>query len=197
MDTKETKSNELKILLILGDVTVGKTCIVKSYLEKEFIEINLGTIGFDYRLKKLEMEDGKIITFQIWDIAGGERFRTITKNYYKFAHGIILIYDVTNKKSFNNLKHWIESIRKEISKPIPIYLVGNKIDRESERIITKEQGEEFAKNNGLLFFECTPTKIETVNLIFEKLIKNTYDNYLNPPKEIPKAKPKGKNCNIY
>ena len=192
MDTKETKPIVLKIL-ILGDILVGKTSLLQSYIEGKFIKINLGTIGLDYKLKNVEMEDGKTITIQIWDTAGGERFRAITKNYYNGAHGIILIYDVTNKNSFDNLKGWVESIRKEISKPIPIYLVGNKIDREEERIITKEQGEEFAKNNGLLFFECTPTKIETVNLIFEQLIKNTYENYLNALKE----KTKGKKCQIY
>ena len=192
MDTKEMI---LKIF-IFGDKLVGKTCILKSYLEGEFIEINDGTFVLDDRRKKVKMEDGKTVTIQFWDTPGVDRFPNITKKFYKDSHGILLIYDVTSKYSFDNLEGRIESIKKEILKPIPIYLVGNKIDIAERRVITKEQGEEFAKNNGPPPFECTPKEIETVNLIFEKLIKNIYEN-LNPPKDIHKIKHKRKDCSIY
>ena len=182
MGTKETKQISFRIL-ILGDYLVGKTTVMESYIEGKFIETFVNTFIFDFKMKSIKMEDGKTIKIQIWDTSPLQRVQPLINSYLKGAHGIMLIYDVTNKKSFDYIKGRMETLRKEISKPIPIYLVGNKIDMEKERIITKEQGKEFAKNNGLLFFECTPKKIETVNLIFKSLIKNIYENFLNFPEE--------------
>ena len=115
-------------VLLLGDSTVGKTCFLLRYCDKTFQEAHLSTIGLDYRLKSMTLQSGKNIKLQIWDTAGQDRFRAITKNYYKGANGIILIYDVTNRQSYENVKNWITQIREEANPNVVIYLAGNKVD---------------------------------------------------------------------
>ena len=94
-------------VLLLGDSTVGKTCFLLRYCDNDFQESHLSTIGLDYRLKTMTLNNGKKIKLQIWDTAGQDKYRSITKNYYKGAHGIILIYDVTNYQTYENVKNWI------------------------------------------------------------------------------------------
>ena len=103
MSDKKQKELLYKILL-LGDSSVGKTCFLMRYSDNTFQEIHMSTIGLDYKLKNVQLDDGKIVKIQIWDTAGQDRFRSITKNYYKGAHGIILIYDVTSRKTYENIK---------------------------------------------------------------------------------------------
>ena len=124
-------------VLLLGDSTVGKTCFLLRYCDKTFQEAHLSTIGLDYRLKSMELDDGKRIKLQIWDTAGQDRFRAITKNYYKGANGIILIYDVTNIETFENVKNWIAQIKEEANSNVIIYLAGNKIDVGEENKVVK------------------------------------------------------------
>ena len=122
------KKEFLYKILLLGDSSVGKTCFLMRYTDNTFQEIHMSTIGLDYKLKNVQLDEGKIVKIQIWDTAGQDRFRSITKNYYKGAHGIILIYDVTARKTFDNVKAWVEQIREEVSDKVSIILVGNKID---------------------------------------------------------------------
>ena len=142
-------------VLLLGDTTVGKTCFLLKYTDKTFIEEHMTTIGLDYRLKTLKLKDGKEIKLQIWDTAGQERFRTITKSYYKGSEGILLIYDVTKRESFENVKTWVSQIREEVSKSSVIYVVGNKIDLEDTRKVTTEEGVNLAKELELPFKEAS------------------------------------------
>ena len=123
-------------ILLLGDSSVGKTCFLMRYTDNTFQDIHMSTIGLDYKLKNVQLEDGKMVKIQVWDTAGQDRFRSITKNYYKGAHGIILIYDVTENKSFENVKNWMNQIKEEVSNRVTIVLVGNKIDDEEHRKIT-------------------------------------------------------------
>ena len=95
--SEEKKKELLYKILLLGDTSVGKTCFLMRYADNTFQEIHLSTIGLDYKLKNVQIDDGKIVKIQIWDTAGQDRFRSITKNYYKGAHGIILLYDVTSR----------------------------------------------------------------------------------------------------
>ena len=113
-------------ILLLGDSSVGKTCFLMRYTDNTFQDIHMSTIGLDYKLKNVQLEDGKMVKIQVWDTAGQDRFRSITKNYYKGAHGIILIYDVTENKSFENVKNWMNQIKEEVSNRVTIVLVGNK-----------------------------------------------------------------------
>ena len=110
-------------ILLLGDSSVGKTCLLLRYTEWSFQDIHMVTIGLDYRLKLMKLKSGKDIKLQIWDTAGQDRFRALTKNYYKGSHGILLIYDVTNVQSLENVKTWVTQIKEEASKDVIIYIL--------------------------------------------------------------------------
>ena len=161
---------EYRILLI-GDTLVGKTAFLQRYLNHEFTKNKLATIGIDSKIKIVQMEDGVKIQLRILDTAGGEGFRSITKKYYKNSHGILLFYDITNKFSFESINNWIKIINNEIQAGTPIFIVGNKIDDEKNRQITKEEGENLANNFGFMFSECSVKTGENVEYIFDKLIK--------------------------
>ena len=164
-------------ILLLGDSSVGKTCFLMRYTENTFQEIHMSTIGLDYKLKNVQLDDGKMVKIQIWDTAGQDRFRSITKNYYKGAHGIILLYSVTDRKTFDNVKNWISQIKEEVSEKVTIILVGNKIDDEEHRVVKYEEGEKMGNEFGLKFFECSAKTGDNVDPIFEELIKKTVENY--------------------
>ena len=166
--------NETKIeykILLVGDTLVGKTAFLQRYLNHEFTKNKLATIGIDSKIKIVQMEDGSTIQLRIIDTAGGERFSSITKTYYKNSHCIILFYDITNKISFDNIKYWINMINNDTPTGTIIFIVGNKMDDEANRQITKEQGENLANNFGLVFSECSVKTGENVESIFDKLIK--------------------------
>ena len=150
-------------ILLLGDSTVGKTCFLLRYTDDTFLDLHMATIGLDYRLKTMVLDNRKIVKVQLWDTAGQDKFRAITRNYYKGAKGIILIYDVTNAKSYENIKKWINEIKEEISEKVIIILIGNKIDNENERKISKEQGEKLANDYDVPFFEASAKSGQGVN----------------------------------
>jgi len=171
------KKEVLYKILLLGDSSVGKTCFLMRYTDNTFQEIHMSTIGLDYKLKNVQLDDGKIVKIQIWDTAGQDRFRSITKNYYKGAHGIILIYDITNKKSFENVRNWINQIKEEVSEKVSIILVGNKIDDEEHRVVPTVEGEKLSKELGLMFFECSAKSGINIDSTFNELVKTTVENY--------------------
>ena len=176
MSEKKQKELLYKILL-LGDSSVGKTCFLMRYSDNTFQEIHMSTIGLDYKLKNVQLDDGKIVKIQIWDTAGQDRFRSITKNYYKGAHGIILIYDVTSRKTYENIKNWVSQIKEEVSEKLTIILVGNKIDDEKNRKVTTEEGENMAKECGLDFFETSAKSGVNIDSTFNELVKKTVEKY--------------------
>ena len=158
-------------VLLLGDSTVGKTCFLIKYTDKTFQDVHMATIGLDYRLKNMTLKSGKNVKLQIWDTAGQDRFRAITKNYYKGANGIILIYDVTNPQTFDNVKGWISQIREEANQNVLIYIVGNKIDMKEERKIKTEDGEKLAGDYGFPFVETSAKEGININETFEDLVE--------------------------
>ena len=184
------KKEFLYKILLLGDSSVGKTCFLMRYTDNTFQEIHMSTIGLDYKLKNVQLDDGKMVKIQIWDTAGQDRFRSITKNYYKGAHGIILIYDITNQKTFENVKNWINQIKEEVSNKVTIILVGNKIDDEDHRVVSTEQGEKMAKDFGLMFFECSAKSGINIDSTFNELVKKTVENYSKVKMEGEKLKNK-------
>ena len=174
----EKKQKELLYkILVLGDSSVGKTCFLMRYADNTFQEIHMSTIGLDYKLKNVQLDDGKIVKIQIWDTAGQDRFRSITKNYYKGAHGIILIYDVTSRKTFDSVKNWISQIKEEVSDKVNIILVGNKIDDVQNRKVTFEEGEKMASSFGLPFFETSAKSGVNIDTTFNELVKKTVETY--------------------
>jgi len=161
-------------VLLLGDSSVGKTCFLLRYSDDTFVENHISTIGLDYRLKMINLADNKIVKMQIWDTAGQDRFRAITKNYYKGAHGIILMFDVTSNLSFNNIKNWLLQIKENTSDKIQIVLVGNKIDAINRRAVSKEEAEKLAREYSLKYFETSAKENTNVQETFSFLTKEIY-----------------------
>ena len=162
-------------ILLLGDSSVGKTCFLKRYTDNTFQDAYLSTIGFDFKFKFVTLESGKTVKVQLWDTAGQERFRTIAKSYYKGAHGIVLIYDVTNRKTYDNIRKWLNQIKDEASNKISIILVANKIDSE-ERQVSVEEGETLAKASNLPIFEASAKDSINVEESFKFLIEQINEN---------------------
>ena len=175
-----SKKESLYKILILGDSTVGKTCFLTRYADNTFQENQMATLGVDYKLKNIKMEDGNIVKLQIWDTAGQDRFHSLTRNYFKGAHGIILLYDITTQSSFDNVSNWIKQIKEDASEKVVIILVGNKIDLEHKRAIPTEEGEKIAEDFGLIFFECSAKTGKNINEAFNELIKKTVANFSKP-----------------
>uniref|UniRef100_A0A7S1TRZ4 Uncharacterized protein n=2 Tax=Phaeomonas parva TaxID=124430 RepID=A0A7S1TRZ4_9STRA len=141
-------------LLLIGDSGVGKSCLLLRFADDTYTESYISTIGVDFKIRTIEQE-GKTIKLQIWDTAGQERFRTITSSYYRGAHGIIVVYDVTDMESFNNVKQWLHEIDRYASENVNKLLVGNKADLEDKRVVTTEAAQEFAESLGIEFIETS------------------------------------------
>ncbi|XP_028833540.1 ras-related protein Rab-13-like isoform X1 [Denticeps clupeoides] len=141
-------------LLLIGDSGVGKTCLIIRFAEDNFNSTYISTIGIDFKVKTIDV-DGKKVKLQIWDTAGQERFKTITTAYYRGAMGIILVYDITDEKSFENIQNWMKSIKENASAGVSRMLLGNKCDIETKRKVPKEVGVKLAKDHGISFFETS------------------------------------------
>ena len=158
-------------LLIIGDSGVGKSCILLRFVDDQFTPSFITTIGIDFKIKTIEI-DGKQIKLQIWDTAGQERFRTITTAYYRGAMGIVLTYDVTDKKSFDNIKHWITNIEEHAQSVVDKVLVGNKCDCEPNlKVVTTEMLQNEAKKYGIDYFESSAKSNINIDNIFFTLAK--------------------------
>mmetsp|Transcript_7027 Transcript_7027/g.10995 ORF Transcript_7027/g.10995 Transcript_7027/m.10995 type:complete len:207 (-) Transcript_7027:284-904(-) len=141
-------------LLMIGDSGVGKTCLLLRYANDSFSPTFITTIGIDFKIKNVEV-DGKRIKLQIWDTAGQERFRTITTSYFRGAQGILLVYDVTDRRSFESIRNWISQIQQHADVHVNKILVGNKCDMLDEKVVSTEEGQRLAKEFGVDFFECS------------------------------------------
>jgi len=158
-------------ILIIGDSSVGKTSIISRYTNGTFKEEYLATVGLDYYSKE-EIIDGKTINIKLWDTAGEERYKSLTQNYFRNAEGVLLVFDVTNTNSFNNLKDWISSIKLNMEGKnifIPVVIIGNKLDMEDQREITKEQAEQFVSENKYKYFETSAKTGEGVDKSIREL----------------------------
>ncbi|CAH0387877.1 unnamed protein product [Bemisia tabaci] len=141
-------------LLIIGDSGVGKTSILFRFSDDAFNTTFISTIGIDFKIKTIELR-GKKIKLQIWDTAGQERFHTITTSYYRGAMGILLVYDISDMKSFENVMKWTRNINEHANEDVERMILGNKCDKESERMVTKEMGEQIAREHGIRFMETS------------------------------------------
>lgn len=153
--------------LIIGRAGVGKSCILHQFIENKFKENTTHTIGVEFGSKIINATN-KSIKLQIWDTAGQERFRSVTRSYYRGAAGALLAYDITNRESFNSLQNWLTDARSLASPSIVIILVGNKKDLEAQREVTYEEACNFAKENDLIFVECSAFNGENVDEAFLK-----------------------------
>ena len=176
-------------VLLLGNSNVGKSSLFLRFVDDIWNDTFVPTIGVDFKIKTFNIDEKKI-KMQIWDTAGQERFKNIIASYYRGAHGILLIYDVTDKDSFKNLSNWLIEIEKNASKNVLKVLIGNKVDLEDKRVITYNQGKEFADTYGLKYIETSAKKNLNVNEAFETLGRELIE--ASDDKRIIKQKPNKK-----
>ncbi|VDP13986.1 unnamed protein product [Soboliphyme baturini] len=141
-------------LLLIGDSGVGKSCLLLRFADDTYTDSYISTIGVDFKIRTIEL-DGKTIKLQIWDTAGQERFRTITSSYYRGAHGIIVVYDITDEESFNNVKLWLQEIERYACENVNKLLVGNKCDMTQKRAVEHDTAKEYADQLGIPFLETS------------------------------------------
>ncbi|XP_062328963.1 ras-related protein Rab-1A [Osmerus eperlanus] len=152
-------------LLLIGDSGVGKSCLLLRFADDTYTESYISTIGVDFKIRTIEME-GKTVKMQIWDTAGQERFRTITSSYYRGAHGIIIVYDVTDQESFNNVKQWLEEIDRYACENVSKLLVGNKCDLASKKVVDCATAQDFAASIKVPFLETSAKNANNVERSF-------------------------------
>ena len=180
MNNKSLNYDEKCQLLIIGDSTVGKTSILAKYTGKAFNDTYLATVGLDFFTKDAEFNN-IIIRIKIWDTAGQERYKSLTQGFFRNAQGVIIAFDVTNVETFENLKYWIQSIKTYVGEEIgliPIIIIGNKIDKVSEREVKKEDASAFCGKNRFKYFETSAKTGEGINeainnLVLQVLNKNS------------------------
>lgn len=161
-------------LLLIGDSGVGKSCLLLRFADDTYTESYISTIGVDFKIRTIEL-NGKTIKLQIWDTAGQERFRTITSSYYRGAHGIIVVYDVTDMESFNNVKQWLQEIERYACENVNKLLVGNKSDLTTKKVVDYTTAKDFADSLGIPFLETSAknaTNVEQAFLTMAAEIKN-------------------------
>ena len=157
--------NYLLKYIVIGDSSVGKSNILLRYTHNQFNEEYQSTIGVEFGAKNINLNN-KIYRIQIWDTAGQENFRSITRAYYKNSVCALFVYYITKRESFENVLSWIQDCRNQSPKTIIMVLVGNKNDLENLREVSYDEGEEFAKNNNMIFFEISAITGKNVFVIF-------------------------------
>ena len=187
---KSNDSNNLKTfyklkIILIGDSGVGKTSLLGRYMDEAFIPNKPCTINADFKIKSIKIDSFTTVEITIWDTCGQERYRSMTNQYFKDAHGIILMFDVCDKRSFTDLDIWLDEIKKNsVKDDVSIVLCGNKIDLDY-RNITFEEANDFAKNNDLLYCETSSKEglnierafdIVTKDIIGKLSKKNKYEN---------------------
>lgn len=151
--------------IIIGDTGVGKSCLLLQFTDKRFQPVHDLTIGVEFGARMITIEN-KPIKLQIWDTAGQESFRSITRSYYRGAAGALLVYDITRRETFNHLATWLEDARQHAIANMTIMLIGNKSDLSHRRAVTFEEGQQFAKENGLIFMETSAKTAQNVEEAF-------------------------------
>ncbi|ERF76768.1 GTP-binding protein ypt2 [Endocarpon pusillum Z07020] len=155
-------------LLLIGDSGVGKSCCLLRFSEDSFTPSFITTIGIDFKIRTIDL-DGKRVKLQIWDTAGQERFRTITTAYYRGAMGILLVYDVTDRKSFDNIRTWFSNVEQHASEGVNKILIGNKCDWEEKRAVSTQQGQDLADELNIPFLEVSAKSNTNIEKAFYSL----------------------------
>jgi len=166
-------------VVIVGDSGVGKSSLLKQFSNREFTGEYISTIGVDFEIKTLEI-DNKIVKLQIWDTAGQERFQNITTSYYRGAHCIVLVYDVTQLDTFEHVHKWYQQINEHCNPNVHILLVGNKSDLADNRQVPYEDAEKMAQNLGISVFETSAKDATNVDEAFSYVAKQAINKGVPP-----------------
>lgn len=159
-------------IVMLGDGAVGKTALTTRFTQEYFDADYKRTIGSDFAIKKLDIPEIDVhVTLQVWDLAGQPRFEIVRQGFYRGSRGGLLVYDVTRRRTFMNLKHWKDEAFKSLKRDFPVIVVANKCDLIEARIVDREEGEEWAKEHGHLYVESSALTGENVEKSFETLCK--------------------------
>ena len=175
---------EFKIIL-LGSIAVGKTAILTRYITNEFDNDHKCTIKIDFKTKTININNAQA-KLHIWDTCGDEKFRAITRNYYRDAQGILLVYDITNRKSFENIINWHNEIKNNAPEDSVLFLVGNKIDLNKERVITNQEGKKKAEELEMHFTEVSAKDGDNIHILFEKISEAIMTSLENAGKLVEK-----------
>jgi len=160
--------------IIVGDTAVGKSCLLLQFTDKRFTPVHDLTIGVEFGSRTVTINTSPV-KLQIWDTAGQEKFRSITRSYYRGAAGALLVYDITRRETFEHLTSWLEDCRKYSSSDITIMLIGNKSDLESSRQVSAQEAAAFAQTHGLVFLETSAKTAHNVEQAFINSAKTIYD----------------------
>jgi len=160
--------------IIIGDTGAGKSCLLLQFTDKRFQPVHDLTIGVEFGARMVDI-DGRQIKLQIWDTAGQESFRSITRSYYRGAAGALLVYDITRRETFNHLGRWLEEAKQNGNTNMTTILIGNKCDLEHRRQVSTEEGRLFAEKHGLMFLETSAKTAENVEESFHLPAKKIYE----------------------
>ena len=184
-------------LILLGEMHVGKTSFIKRFDANSFDKNLITTLGVDFIEKSIQLKNEKKITLKIYDTAGQERYRTLTKSYYKKADGVILIYSINDRDSFDKINQWIMEIKEQAKEEVIIYLIGNKCDDESNRTVKKKEGEELSKKNKIAFFESSAKLDINIKNVFLEISEAIIERKVNEGEngtQLSAKKAKKKKC---
>eukprot|EP01110_Echinostelium_bisporum_P007097 TRINITY_DN27394_c0_g1_i1.p1 TRINITY_DN27394_c0_g1~~TRINITY_DN27394_c0_g1_i1.p1 ORF type:complete len:196 (-),score=19.01 TRINITY_DN27394_c0_g1_i1:420-1007(-) len=185
-------------LLLIGDSAVGKSSLLLRFCDNTFIDGTVNLTSVDFKTKNVTVE-GKQVQLQVWDTAGQERFRTITSSFYRGAHGIIVVYDITDAATFNNVKLWMQEIQRYASAGVIKMLVGNKLDQEDKRQVTASAAKDLAASLSIEFTETSAKSGAEVDQAFQMIaeeVMNQHSGNYTPGLVIKRPEPKKKPCTI-
>ena len=169
-------------LLLVGDSSVGKTALVCRFADDVFEANFVATIGIDFKIKTLDI-GGQRVKLQVWDTAGQERFRTITHSYYRGANGILLVYSITDRRTFDHVAKWLDDISSLAADDVEVVIVGNKSDLEDKRIVSTNAGETLASENNVRFLETSAKEDTNVTQAFMLLAETVLSKRPRQDKE--------------
>ena len=172
-DSKKPYEEKLK-LMVIGESRVGKTSIIGRYTDDYISGVYLSTVGIDYQEKTIKIGE-KLVKLEIWDTAGQERFKIIAKNYFQNSDGFLLVYDISLRESFERLTFWHEQLKLNAPLNCRFLVVGNKCDLEKERQVSKEEGEKYAEQYNVKFYETSAKDNININEIFQTLATETLE----------------------
>jgi len=171
-------------IIVIGDIHVGKSCLANKAVKNIFSDSYIITVGFEFFSFNVKIND-KVVKLEIWDTCGQEIYISLISNYYRKASLAIMVYAINSKKSFDNLEMWLRELRTYSNPDVKIFLIGNKIDLENEREVTKEEGEKFCKDNNILeFMESSAKTGVNAQNIFIKAAQKLYEDYIAYQKNV-------------